>query len=392
MATGKCPAFQNAVDSYIDNIRDVVNELNNFGDTAMQVISGGTTDGADLGISGTVVSSDGVQNWQFIADIEASLRKFVVGSAGTDGGSATGIMWYLCSIAIAISMVFFLISIIQLVTEDRFTPEFLVKFFAKFVIAFCVIIWSPTILAYMIDFGHSLAVDVSQAAKELLGDGTGEFDPVSLEKLIKNHSIRHYKNVGWDNWSTSVSPSSNAKNLELWGVWEGFKFWFEGSLLGIYKFISYLLNAVVMFIMITRILELYVRGAFLPIAAALMSDDGWKGAGGRYFRKLMSLASQTAAIVMVANLLSAMVKTAINSIFTSSILAPYRDNLCEMHQQAEHLTLEAVATCTTCLDEIPAPINVPVMKPMMICAVLCVTGLAAMFKTAALMDDIWGAR
>lgn len=386
MPAGKYGAFQNAVDGYIGNIRDVVEELNNFGNNALEVVVGGTTDGADLGISGTVVSSDGVQNWQFVADIEATLRGFVI---GTD--SDMGMMGYLCSIAIAISMIFFLISIIQLVTEDRFTPEFLVKFFAKFVIAFCVIVWSPKILAYMVDFGYALTKAIASGAKELM-ENTEGFNPTVLEALVKNHSIRHFKNVGWANWPrdgwSSVPAKDGATKMELWGVWEAFKYWLEGSTLGIIKFFSFLLNAVVMFIAISRIIELYVRGAFLPIAAALMSDDGWKGSGGRYFRKLMSLATQNAAVILVASVFGAMMQTALSSIFTTSILGKYK-LVCD---KGHLMTLEAVYKCKTCLDQIPAPIDVPVMKPMLLCMVLCAAGLSIMFKTIHIMDDIWGAR
>lgn len=103
----------------------------------------------------------------------------------------------------------------------------------------------------------------------------------------------------------------------MWGVWEAFKFWMEGALLGIFKFLSYFLNAIVMFIVISRIMELYVRGSFLPIAASLMSDNGWKGSGGRYFRKLMSLATQSAAIMVVANVFSVVMRSAIGSKWTT---------------------------------------------------------------------------
>lgn len=390
MDAGKCPAFQNAVDDYIEKIKEIIDELNNFGDTAMRVVVGGMTDGSDMEVPllskvpilGKYLKTDGKQDWSFLAAIEAALRRFVVGSAGTEGGSATGIMQYMCSIGISIALIFFLISILQLVTEDRFTPEFLVKFFAKFIIAFCVILWSPDILAYIIDFGDALAVDVAQKARGLLGT-TETFDPAALEALIKNHAIWHYKNVGWDGW-TGVGTKSGAKGMDLWGVWEAFKFWIEGSMLGIFKFISYLLNAVVMLIVLTRIMELYIRGAFFPIAAGLMSDDGWRGTGGRYFRKLMSLATQSAAIMMVANVFSVMMQAAIGSIFASSILGKY-EGLC-------HDTLDGVANCTKCLNAISTPLNVPVMKPMMICIVLCVAGLATMFKAASMMDDLWGAR
>lgn len=82
MAAGKCGAFQNAVDGYIDNIRDVVDELNSFGDTAVQVVQGGITDGADINIF-NLAKTDGQQNWEFLADIETALRNFFVCNSQT---------------------------------------------------------------------------------------------------------------------------------------------------------------------------------------------------------------------------------------------------------------------------------------------------------------------
>lgn len=380
MAAGKNGAFQSAVDSYLGHVEEVIDTFNHFGDTALEVVQGGTTDGADIGIG--PLKYHGEQDWSFLTDIEAKIRAFVVGSAGTEGGTATGIMQYMASVAIAISMVFFLISILQLVTEDRFTPEFLVKFFAKFVIAFCVIIWSPDIFAYMIDFGDAFASGAAKWAQEL-SDTTEAFDSSVLEAVVKNHSIYHYKNVGWDNYE-GIGTKSDAKKMLLYGLFEAFPFWMEGATLGICKFITYILNAVVMFIVLTRILELYIRGAFLPVAAGLMSDDGWKGAGGRYFRKLMSLATQSAVIMVVSNVIGVMVSSAMSNIFTSSILSKYGVKHCK--------TLEDLSTCTKCLAQISAPIDLPVLKPMVICAIVCVAGIAMMFKAASLMDDLWGAR
>lgn len=368
--SGKCGALQNAVDSYMDNVREIVDELNNFGDTALHTVQGGATDAGDMG---------------FLPAIEDSLRSFVVG----DGSGSAGIMGYMCALGIAIAVIFFLISVLQLVTEDKFTPEFLVKFAAKFIIALCVILWSRDILTYMIDFGDAFATDVANRAKGLLEVAeTGTFSADALEKLIKNHWIYHYKNVGWDG-CPGVGTKSDAKGIALWGIWESFQYWMEGNMLGIFKFVSFLLNAIVMFIVVTRVMELYVRGAFLPVAAGLMSDDGWRGAGGRYFRKLMSLATQNAAIMIVANVASVMISSALESIFTSSIISKLGIVDCA----ARHgKTLAEIANCPSCLGRIPAPIDLPVLKPMIICIVLCVAGLAMIFKTASLMDDIWGAR
>ena len=40
----------------------------------------------------------------------------------------------------------------------------------------------------------------------------------------------------------------------------------------------------------------------MPIACALLSDDGWRGAGGRYIRKFIGICAQGAVMVVIGQL------------------------------------------------------------------------------------------
>lgn len=364
--------YCNTVEKYCSKLEETLSELSGFGKTAMDVATG------DTGQSG--------MDANFLNGVESTLRKFVYG----DGSG--GLMSYFSSIAIAIAMVFFLISILQLVTEDRFTPEFLVKFFAKFVISFCIIMWSPTILKAIIDFGAEFATMAGNAAAERAGSVANEaFDVSGLETLMKNHEAYYYKDVTWPGYPTAgavangIQQGANKKLGFIGQIGPALGLSMEMATLSIFHIVSLVITGVVMFIVLTRILELYVRGCFLPIAAALMSDDGWKGSGGRYFRKIMSLASQNAVVLVVANVFGVMASSAMGGIFVSAIKAQTGCTI-------DHATLADIAVCKACLDEIPAPINLPIFKPMLICIIICVAGVPLMFKAASIMDDIWGAR
>lgn len=387
-ALARADWYCNTVDKYCNKLKEILSELSGFGKTAIQVIKGDPE--TSLG------------NMTFLNSIEDTLKDFVYGS--------DGIMTYMCSIAIAISMIFFLISILQLVTEDKFTPEFLVKFFAKFVIAFCVIMWSPQILQAIVEFGFAFSSEVGDKASAIAGEvADNAFDANGIVQLIKNHEAYYYKDVTWPGYPTKGAVANgitqgaapwNWKDIRgLADVWNYFNktLGFTGQIgpaiglsmematLSIFHLVALAITAIVMLIMITRILELYVRGAFLPVAAALMSDDGWRGSAGRYFRKLMSLATQNAVILVIANIFGVMASSAMGSTFVDSIVS--QTGCTKVHE-----TLADIAVCKACLNEIPAPIDLPIFKPMLICIIICVAGIALMFKAAAIVDDIWGAR
>lgn len=390
-ALARADWYCNTVDKYCRKLKEILSELGGFGTTAMKVINGD----ADTSLG----------NMAFLKDIESTLKDFVYGGDGNGG-----LMGYMISLAIAISMIFFLISILQLVTEDRFTPEFLVKFFAKFVIAFCVIMWSPNLLKAIIEFGSAFANMAGDAATGLNREVAAEaFDVAGIEQLVKNHEAYYYKNVTWPGYPTAdavangitqgAAPWNWREIRGLADVWNYFnkKLSFTGEIgpaiglsmematLSIFHLVSLAITAIVLLIILTRIMELYVRGSFLPIAAALMSDDGWRGSAGRYFRKLMSLACQNAVILVVVNIFGTMASSAMGSIFVDSIVS-------QTGCTRAHATLADIAVCQACLNEIPAPIDLPIFKPMLICIIICVAGISMMFKANGIVDDIWGAR
>lgn len=364
--------YIDALNGYCNALQRVVNSLMNFGDTAGGIAQGDAT------------------GYEFIGAIENSMNRFLIKGDGV----FEGFMAYLCSLGIAISLIFFLISMLQLVTEDRFTPEFLVKFFAKFVISFVVILWSKEILTAMIEFGNAFADDAKEIVKKanvsaLYGGGvTTDFGSDAISQVLKNHAYHWYTNIERAEVDASNTITKTGGAIKM-GIFEAigpaltmFK---DGILLDLFGMATGVLSAIVMFIVLTNDMELYVRGAFLPVAAGLMSDDGWKGAGGRYFRKLMSLATRKAIVITIAAVFGQMAKAAIGSIFMSV----FND---EFGLSCNHDNMTALAECNTCLSAMKRPLSLPIARPLLISIVICVAGISMMFKSMSVTDDLWGAR
>lgn len=353
--------YEKAVDFYCSRLSSVFSSITDFGTSAEGIVNH---------------SSAGGMNWQFLEDVDNQLDIFVVDN----------FMPNLCGLAIAIAMIFFLISILQLVTEDRFTPEFLVKFFAKFIIAFCVILWSPDLLRGIIDFGDAFGRDMGNYAATSISMTNGTAADVdNLEAIIKNHGMHYYKKVEWDGYPKFGISRGNEK--DTWAlVSSAVGMFVSAGLLSIFELVGFVLVAIVMFIIFTNTMELYIRGAFLPVAASLMSDDGWKGSGGRYFRKLMALATRYGVVLVIVNIMTIMINSTITGLIVQAITAETG------HAHATGSSIESIAGCPTCLEAFGASINFPVARPFLFSAILCVAGIAMMFKSQSVVDDIWGAR
>lgn len=245
------------------------------------------------------ISSDAA-HWGWLSTIEETVMRIVV---GTD--TEMGIMGYLSGIGLAIAMAYFAIAIIQMAMEDKLTPEQMIKAGAKLAISIGIIMWSPAILEKMFNFGKSFA-DMF---------GSSNFDNISVPiqgtvyvtsysggiptgTVSQNYYIADvdmdwamtvyfeiYKIVG-----TAIAALSPSLGIGL----SGFLLLFANIMLMMLlsSILIPIIQLCVMFVKLTRIIELGVRGALMPIAAGLMADDGWRGAGGRYVRKLLALCIQ----------------------------------------------------------------------------------------------------
>lgn len=191
-------------------------------------------------------------------------------------------------IGLAIAIVFFLIALLELSTSERLTLEFFIKFFSKLVISVVLISSCSQLVNACVDFGNALTIS-------LTGPATG--GPGYTWEEIKNNYYDSFKEADLA-WIFMVIDS------------------LSGIL--IINIVSKVLTVVIYIVSFTRMLEMGVRGALMPIALGMMSDDGWRGAGGRYIRKFLAVCSQGAVLVLIGELSNTVMLTCSNAMMDFS--------------------------------------------------------------------------
>lgn len=189
------------------------------------------------------------------------------------------------TVGVSVMILYFLIDMADKASSKNINYEYFIKTFIKLALAYMLITNSMTIIQYMVSAGSALAKELSAA------EGGNSFfaDPAKVSML--------------------------KKGLKKVGIIDS-----VGYLLKI--LISYLVvmvsNISVMFIAISRIVELSVRAMFAPVGVADLFGDGNHAAGIRYLKKIFALALQFALAVIitdcVALLIQKVVPDAVNAI------------------------------------------------------------------------------
>ena len=211
----------------------------------------------------------------------------------TQGGGAIGIiqgylttgvrdgMKSLQSFGYSICTMFFLIQLIELAMSEQFTLEYFIKYFSKLVVGYIAVYFAPEIFEKLINLGNALADAVGKI--NILGN-YGE-DNVDIQAELYNT----FDNV------TRNSGVGVAVILLMFSILMVFPL-----------LIAALCEYVVVYIILaTRIFEMAIRGLFLPVALALLSDDGWKGSGGRYLKKFLAICVQGSVLVLIGKISTA---------------------------------------------------------------------------------------
>jgi hypothetical protein len=185
-------------------------------------------------------------------------------------------------VGIALAFLFFLIALLGLAQTERLTMEFFIKFFAKLVVSLAVILLlfdgndfgSKGILTICREFGTALS---EQVADGLDSEGQAIYDTETLYTSF----LQQIKDGDVNKWSLIFNSMLTAVPIGL---------------------VSWALLIITYMVVFSRLLELTVRGTFMPIAVAMIADDGWRGSGGRYIRKYLALCAQGAVLVMIGQL------------------------------------------------------------------------------------------
>ena len=177
-------------------------------------------------------------------------------------------------VAYALCMLFFLVALLELAMSERMTMEYMAKFFSKLVIGVAAVYYSGLFAMKAWEFGTALTTQMQNFG---IGENAG-LVTVGFQDLF----IQYLDAVGGSQW------------LALLAITLG---------IGVPITIATLVITVVVYIIcLTRLLEMMVRGIFMPIACAMLSDDGWRGSGGRYIRKFIGICAQGAVLVVLGNI------------------------------------------------------------------------------------------
>lgn len=185
----------------------------------------------------------------------------------------------------ALCVLFFMISLIELAMSERMTLEFFVKYLSKLVIGVCAVYYSQYIYEHVFGLGNALTT--------LMGNlftisSSGQTIAEQMESLgIDAQSLtEQFQSIMGDDGANGwigllMSTVSMIIPLNLAAL--------------VLKIVAYVVG-------FTRILEMSIRACFLPVACALISDDGWRGAGGRYIRKFIAICAQGGVLVCIGNI------------------------------------------------------------------------------------------
>lgn len=232
----------------------------------------------------------------------------------------------------ALCFLFFLISLVELAMSERMTMEYFIKYFSKLVIGVAAVFYWQDIYRCCRGFGNLLA--------SFITDNQEAPPPLQLQEAFRNY----VNNSGASTWLPLVLGS----------------FLIAAPLI----IASFAIVGVVYVIIFTWLLELGIRACFLPIACSLLSDDGWRGAGGRYIRKLLGVACQGAVMVTVSTLTStglhSIVRLAVNEASSKTSFDGDWDFLADLAQS------------------------------IVVVIAVCIASVSIMFKTSAIVSDVFG--
>ena len=178
--------------------------------------------------------------------------------------------------ALAICACFFLISIIQLATERELTMEYFIKYFSKLIISGGAIMYCKELTDGLYGIGTGLGDLVASS----FTPGDGDLSSLTDRSTIATNLC---KQMSENNLASAISVFLKAFPIMLVLILAGI--------------VLYVISYIVGY---TRILELAVRAGFMPLALACLSDDGWRGAGGRYIRKFLAICAQVAVLIMIS--------------------------------------------------------------------------------------------
>ncbi len=158
-----------------------------------------------------------------------------------------------------------LFAVIDLIIQDRISPETFIKSTARLALGFALCASASDIYSGCKEFGILFAQWVEEAIRGS-NSVTVAIDFGELEKAK-------------DNWPIIMLNTAMFNTVILLTA-------------GAMKIAAYIVQ-------VTRIIEMSIRGGFLGVAFGMIADDGWRGPGGRYIKKFLAVCCQGGVLVLL---------------------------------------------------------------------------------------------
>lgn len=181
-------------------------------------------------------------------------------------------------IAIYLMLIFFMVGLVDKLSNENFTWEQLGRQFAMFFLSVGLITHGFEILEKLFEFGLVFATDVHTLVKDNLYPS----DKLDLVKEVV------------DTFKATIKVPNFLKDIVLFVY-----------LLIPWAF-SWIMGLVVKIICYTRVIEIYARATCAPIALSDFFMNGFQSAGWRYIKAFLAVCLQGAVILIITTIYSAL--------------------------------------------------------------------------------------
>ena len=251
---------------------------------------------------------------------------------------------------------FFMVKLLEHATTQQMTLESFVKMFTKLIVGVVAIDYSKDIFSWFFQIGQAFGNIVKGIT--LLGSAATLEDYGTITKEMVPEVADSLTIAGGITWLFSFSIIS--------------------ILLIIILVIELILMGCAFFVSFSRMFEICLRGAFLPIGLALLSENGWQGGGGRYVKKFLACCSKVMVLLMVSKLMTGFMNfIAQGSVKTAGV-----------KMQTTFGTVGDIFA--TVFASVGATIGTRLWG-CVICIFIGIAGVGLMFKADGLVNDIFGA-
>ena len=183
-------------------------------------------------------------------------------------------------LALMLMFVYFMLAVVDKLTQENFTWEQLWRQMALLLVSKYLIDHGFEILELLFDIGMAVAAEI----QEWTGYGGSDSTAVSNAQEILE---RFRSSLGMPNWLSDIC-------LILFMIFPYLASW--------------VMKIAVSVICYTRVMEIYIRATFAPVALADFFHSGLQGSGWRYLKNFLAVCLQGGFILVVAVIYSALMQ------------------------------------------------------------------------------------